>query len=287
MMRRVVYLCLVLLAALPCCATRTITDESGKRVSVPDHPHRIVCLVPSLTDSVFAMGAGDDVVGISDYVQYPKEALTRPSVGSISNPSLEAIIALHPDLVLGIPRNTDQPILDKIAQLGIPVYLVDPHGLEGIFHSLLSLGTALNREPQARALVNGLSARVAAVRRSVADKPVIQVFVPISYEPGIITIGRGSFIGDIVEVAGGHSVTSDLPQEWTHISMEAVVARAPQALLLMRGGTITLDILRGRPGWNTLPAVKDRRVYLMDKRIDFPSPVAIDALEDLAKQFHP
>ena len=286
-MKRLVFLFFLLLASLPCLASRIVTDEAGKQVSVPDHPHRIICLVPSITDDVFALGAGDDVVAISDYVKYPKEALSKPSVGSISNPSLEAIIALHPDLVLGIPRNTQQAILDRITQLGIPVYLVDPHGLAGIFHSLDSLGTALNREPQAHALVATLQGRVANVRRSVAGKPVISVFLPISYEPGIITIGHGAFIGDIIDAAGGHSITADLPQEWAHISMEAVVARAPQALLMMRGGTITLDILRQRPGWNTLPAVRDSRVYLMDKRIDFPSPVAIDALEDLAKQFHP
>ncbi len=77
--------------------------------------------------------------------------------------------------------------------------------------------------------------------------------MPISYEPGIITIGHGAFIGDIVDAAGGHSITTDLPQEWAHISMEAVVARAPQALLLMRGGIITLDMLRDRPGWTRCP----------------------------------
>lgn len=286
-MRRWLLLCLVFLAAIPCRGTRTVTDETGRTMTLPDHPHRIVCLVPSVTDSVFALGAADDVVGISDYVKYPAAAMAKPSVGSISNPSLETLIALHPDLVIGIPKNTQQAVLDKIVQLGIPVYLVDPHGLGGIFHSLQSLGTALDREPQARALVGSLEARVSAVRRSVAGKPVVQVFVPIAYEPGIITIGRGAFIGDLIEAAGGHSITTDLPQEWAHVSMEAIVARAPQALLLMRGGHITLENLREKPGWSMLPAVQSRRVYLMDKRIDFPSPVAIDALEDLAKQFHP
>jgi iron complex transport system substrate-binding protein len=284
---KLILLATLLLAALPCFAARTVVDETGKHITVPDHPHRIICLVPSITDSVFALGAGDDVVGISDYVEYPKEARSKPSVGNISDPSLEAILALRPDLVLGIPLNTQQAELDKIAKLGIPVFLVDPHGLPGIFHSLLSLGTALHREPEAQALVASLQRRVNAVRKSAAGKPVISVFVPISYEPGIITIGHGAFIGDLIEAAGGHSITADLPQEWTYISMETVVARAPQALLMMRDGQVTLDALRERPGWNTLPAVKNRRVYLMDKRMDFPSPIAIEALEDLAKQFHP
>lgn len=280
-------LLLLLLTAVPCFASRTVSDETGRQVTVPDHPHRIICLVPSITDAVFALGAENDVAAISDYVKYPAAALRKPSVGSISNPSLETMLALKPDLVLGIPLNTQQSILDRISSLGIPVYLVDPHGLSGIYRSILSLGDALNRAPQAGALVASLQARVATVRRSVAGKPVVQVFLPISFEPSIITIGRGAFITDIIAAAGGHSITSDLPQEWAHISMEAVVARAPEALLLMRGGTTTLAALRGRPGWNTLPAVRNSRVYLLDQRIDFPSPVAIDALEDLARQFHP
>ena len=98
---------------------------------------------------------------------------------------------------------------------------------------------------------------------------------------GFITMGK------IIEAAGGHSITSDINQEWPHISMEAVIARAPQALLMLRGGTITIDTLKDRPGWDDLPAVKTLRVYYVDKRVSFPSPVAIDALEDLAKQFHP
>jgi iron complex transport system substrate-binding protein len=103
----------------------------------------------------------------------------------------------------------------------------------------------------------------------------------------VITIGQGAFITEIIALAGGRSITDDLRQEWPHISMEAVVARAPHALLMLRGGHTTIESLKDRPGWNVLPAVRAGRVYYVDKRVDFPSPVAIDALEDLARQFHP
>jgi iron complex transport system substrate-binding protein len=286
MTKYLVLLILSLSATLPCLASRTLTDETGRTVTVPDHPHRIICLVPSITDSVFSIGAANDVVAISDYVKYPVEALTKPSVGSISNPSMETILSLHPDLVLGMPKATQQSALDQMQRLGIPVYLVDPHGIAGILHSIASLGQAINREPAAYAVVQHLQQRIAAVRSSVRNKPVINVFSPVSFEP-VITIGKGAFITEIIEAAGGHSITDDLAQEWPHISMETVVARAPEALLLVRGGRVTLDVLKNRPGWNTLPAVLHARVYLVDKRVEFPSPVAIDALEDLAKQFHP
>lgn len=276
----------LLFASVPCMASRTAVDEAGRKVTLPDHAHRIICLVPSITDSMFALGAADDVIAISDYVQYPAEAKLKPSVGSISNPSMETILSLHPDLVLGMPHENGQAALDQFARLGIPVYLVDPHGIAGVLHSLTSLGEATGREPQAAALVLRLRGRIDAVRASVKGKPIVSVFMPVSYDP-VITIGKGAFITDIIEVAGGNSMTSDINQEWPHISMEAVIARAPEALLMMRGGKITPELLRTRPGWESLPAVRTGRVYFVDKRVNFPSPVAIDALEDLAKQFHP
>jgi iron complex transport system substrate-binding protein len=286
MKRSVVLLFLIASAVRPCIAARTLIDETGRSVTVPDHPHRIICLVPSITDSVFALGAGEDVVAISDYVQFPPEAKQKPSVGSISDPSLETILSLHPDLVLGMPHANQQSALDELQHLNIPVYLVDPHGVAGILHSITSLGQATNHEAQASALVTRLTQRIDAVRASVRGKPVVNVFLPVSYDP-VITIGKGAFITEIIAIAGGHSITDDINQEWPHISMEVVIARAPAALLMMRGGRTTIESLKDRPGWNTLPAVRANRVYYVDKRVDFPSPVAIDALEDLAKQFHP
>ena len=276
----------VVASTSPCFASHSVTDEAGRTVTVPDHPHRIICLVPSITDTVFALGGGDDVVAVSDYVKYPAEAMKKPSVGSISNPSIETILALHPDLVLGMPHQNQPAILDQLQRFGIPLYIVDPHGIEGILHSVHTLGQATGRDEQANALTVQLHQRIAAVRAKTQSLPVVNVYMPISYDP-VITIGKGSFITEIIEAAGGHSITSDIGQEWPHISMEAVIARAPEALLMMRGGTVTVDALEKRSGWNVLPAVKNRRVFYVDKRVEFPSPVAIDALEDLAKQFHP
>jgi ABC-type Fe3+-hydroxamate transport system substrate-binding protein len=286
-MRHILLFTLLLACALrPCVASRTLTDETGRTVTLPDHPHRIICLVPSITDDVFSLSAGDEVVAISDYVQFPAEARSKPSVGSISNPSLEAILALRPDLVLGMPHLNDQAVLEQLRHLNIPVYLVDPHGVAGILHSITSLGQATDREAQASAVVARLTQRIDAVRASVKNKPVIEVFMPVSYDP-VITIGQGAFITEIIAIAGGRSITDDLRQEWPSISMEAVVARSPHALLMLRGGHMTLESLKYRPGWDVLPAVRAGRAYYVDKRVDFPSPVAIDALEDLVRQFHP
>jgi ABC-type Fe3+-hydroxamate transport system substrate-binding protein len=282
-------LCLLWLTAIlaaPCFASRTLTDEMGRKVVVPDHPHRVICLMPTVTDTVFALGAGDDVVGISDYTKYPAAALTKPSVGDLIKPSIETILSLHPDLVIGTQPKGPMEVTDQLERAGIPIFLVSPHGIAGIFHSVETIGMALNRTPQAEALIHGLQLRVDVVRTRTKNLPAPRVFMPIWYDP-ITTIGKNAFITEVIEAAGGRSVTDDLNTEWPQINMEVVLERAPDALLLVRGGKTTLKILQDRPGWSSMTAIRAHRAYYVDDRINFASPVAIDALEDLAKQFHP
>ena len=282
-------LCLLWLTAIlgaPCFASRTLTDEMGRKVVVPDHPHRVICLMPTVTDTVFALGAGDDVVGISDYTKYPAAALTKPSVGDLIKPSIETILSLRPDLVIGTQPMGPMEVTDQLERAGIPIFLVSPHGIAGIFHSVETIGMALNRMPQAEALIHSLQQRVDVVRMRTKNLRAPRVFMPIWYDP-ITTIGKNAFITEVIEVAGGQSVTDDLNTEWPQISLEVVLERAPDALLLVRGGKTTLRVLQDRPGWSSMTAIKSHRAYYVDDRINLASPVAIDALEDLAKQFHP
>ena len=277
---------LVFCTALPAWCARTVTDELGRAVVVPDHPHRLVCLMPSVVDDVYALGAGADVIAVTDYTKYPAEARTKPSVGSIISPSIETILPLHPDLVLESGEMSRPETVEALERLGLPVFVIAPHGIEGIYQSIASLGRALNREEAARTLVDSLRRREEAVRRQVTGKAEVTVLMPVGYNP-ILTIGKNAFITELIGIAGGRSITNDLPQEWPQVSLEAVLARAPEALLLIRGSKMSIDRLREQPGWENLPAVKNNRVYYVDDRIDLPSPVAFDALEELAKQFHP
>jgi ABC-type Fe3+-hydroxamate transport system substrate-binding protein len=174
----------------------------------------------------------------------------------------------------------------ELQKLAVPVFMIRARGIEGIYASLASVGSALNLEPEAAKVVSALRERERVVRQRVAGKPAINVLMPIWYDP-IVTIGKSAYITDLIEVAGGHSVTSDIPGEWPEVSLEAVLARAPDALLLVRGSKMSIEALQTRPGWITMAAVRNKRVYYVDDRIESPSPVAFDALEDLAKQFHP
>ncbi len=267
-------------------ASRVLTDETGRKVTVPDHPHRIVCLVPSVTDTVFALGAGDDVVAISDYTVYPPAALKKPSIGGLVKPSIETILAFHPDLVVGTQIPGSAETAAQLETVGIPVFLIDPRGLAGILRSVDSIGRALNRLPQAAALNSSLTQRIEAVKARTAGKPAPRILVTVWYDP-IITIGKHAFITDIIEAAGAKSVTDDLLPDWPQISIETLITRAPDALLLVRGGKVNIETLQKRPGWSTLAAIKSNKVYYVDEGIEDPSPIAINALEEMAKEFHP
>jgi len=277
---------LLFLSPAACFASRTLTDELGRTVAVPDHPHKLVCLAPSIVDDVYSLGAGNDVIAVSEYTTYPADAAKKPTIGAPLNPSLEKIIALHPDLVLGTGDMNHLPSIDQLERYGIPVFVVNPHGIAGIYKSIASLGHALNRDSDAAHLLRDLQSREQSVRARVLDKPAVRLFMPVWYDP-IVTVGRHAFITELIEVAGGNSITSDIAQEWPQVSLEAIVARHPDALLLIKGSKVSLAELSGRPGWQGLSAVREGRVFFVDKRIDLPSPAAIYAMEELAKQLHP
>ena len=273
------------LTAFPCFGSRTLQDELGRTVAVPDHPHRLICLTPSVADALYALGAESDVVGVSAFTKYPPQARQKPSIGLPLNPSLETIVSLHPDLVLGSADLPPQN-LKAFERLGIPVFLVKPRGIEGIYSSLLDLGKALNREAEAEKLVARLSNRVEAVRTRVRGTERVRVLMLIWADP-IVTIGKGAFITDLITAAGGESATRNLAHEYPEVSFETVVALAPESLLLIRASSMSVENLAQRTGWDSLPAIRNRRVYYADDRLNLPSPIAIDALEDLARQFHP
>ncbi|MBO0910546.1 MAG: ABC transporter substrate-binding protein [Acidobacteria bacterium] len=281
--------CLVLLViatSATSLASRTLIDEVGRTVSLPDHPHRLVSLVPSVTADLYALGAGSDVIAVSDYTKYPSPAAQKPSIGAPLTPSIETILSLHPDLVIGSADTNREETVHQLEHLGLAVFVVNPHGIEGVLSSISSLGEALGRRDSARALVSQLRARLRALRARVQTKPAIRVFMPIWYDP-VVTIGKHAFITELIQAAGGKSVTDDINREWPEISLETVIERKPEALVLMTGSKMTLNEIEGRPGWKTLDAVRHRKVYLVDERIELPCAAAFDAMEDLAEQLHP
>ena len=279
---------LCLLACAPVLASRELKDELGRSLHLPDNPQRVVCLSPSLTETVYALGLGAIVVGVTDFTNYPPDVKTKPSVGGLTDASLEKIISLHPDLVLSMAELNRQETVEALDRVGIPVFVVDPQGLQGILTSIQHVGDALNHSGDAARLLKHLEEQCAAVAARVKGLARVKVLVVIWYDP-LISAGSKSFITDVIAAAGAQSATADIPQAWPQISLEEVLRRAPDFILLVRGvhGGITVEELKAHAGWDQLAAIREGRVIYMGEPLFHPSPVVLDALKQLAQQLHP
>ena len=277
---------LLLLLSSYAFAVRYERDETGRTVEVPDQVHRVVSLSPSLTNTVYALGAASDLVGITDYTVYPPEAARqKPSVGNVVNPSLERIVALHPDLVLALPDFNGAESIGGLQRLGIPVFLFSTGDIANIYRTIENVGHLMGCERRATALIAELRVREAKVRAQSAGKETPTVLLVLSIDP-LITAGKNAFFTQMIAAAGARSVTDDIQQDWLQMNVEAILPRKPDYILLMKGGPVSLKDMQRSPGWNSLEAVKRGRVIIVDDRIQIPAPVAFDGLEDFARQIH-
>jgi iron complex transport system substrate-binding protein len=269
-------------------SARWVTDQTGRRVSIPEQPERLVSLAPSITETLYALGLGDRLVGDTDYCEYPPEAKAKPHVGPILNPSLEKVVALKPDLVLGSPEGNRIETADRLARLGIPVYGVTARSVEETLHSIEDLGQMLGREAEARALVQSLRRRIEAVEGRVAGRGHPKVLFAVWYRP-LTTVGARSFIGDVIRRAGGTSISEDLQGEWPRLSLEEALRRDPDVILFPHAESFApaLEEFQRLPGWRDLRAVRKRRMYFVSDTIVRASPRLVDALEEVARALHP
>ena len=189
--------------------TRVVVDDLGRRVTVPTNVERVVSLAPSITENVFAVGAGERLVGVTTFCNYPDQARSIAKIGDTMNPNMEAIVALKPDVVLVSTASQIEAFTKTLEQNGVAVYVTDPRSLDGVFKSLGGLGGLLGTDAVVEKLLPKLRERVDSVTRSVAGEPRSRAFVQVSREP-LFTIGKGAFLNDVIEMAGGVSVTADV-----------------------------------------------------------------------------
>lgn len=280
------YIPLVLALSSFTWASHIERDDAGRSVAVPDQVHRVVSLSPSLTNTVYALGAQSDLVGITNYTVYPHEAAhEKPSVGAVVGPSLEKIVALHPDMVLALPEFNGAETIEGLQRLGIPIFEFNTGNLANIYRTVELVGRIMGREREATALIANLHLRESKVRAQSTNQVKPTVLLVLSIDP-LITAGRNAFITEMISAAGGKSVTDDLAQDWLHMNVEAILPRKPDYIMLMHTGPVTLKDMQQRAGWSSLEAVRRGRVIIADDRIQIAAPVAFDGLEDLARQIH-
>jgi len=258
---------LVTMLALSACATAAPAHV--------DVPRRIVSLMPSLTEDLFAIGAGTMVVGVSQFTDYPPAARSLPVVATFASADSERIVQLHPDVVIGITAQR-APAAD-VRKAGIRTVLLDDDGFDDIFRDIEALGLLTGRIDDAHALTDRLRARTTALIGTVRKRPrALRVFVVLGVGP-IFTIGDASYIGKLITLAGGENA-AQMPTAYGAYSPEALLAVQPD--VLVADSSVQLQSVLDRPPWNALRAVREHRVaYLPDPAIlERPGPRYNDGL---------
>ena len=293
---RAVVACALLLSCSACTANRPapegpirreLTDDAGRRVSVPVPANRVISLAPNLTEIIFAIGAGNRLVGRTSYCDFPAEAKAVAEVGDTLHPSLERVIALQPQVVLISTSSQLEVFTHQLQSQNIAVFVTDPRDLDGVFRTIDQVGRIVGHTQQAEQLIKQLRDRTQAVEEAVKGKQPVRVFYQVSAEP-LYTIGRDAFITDLIRRAGGISVTADVPGAWPKYSNESALAARPEAIILPTGGSMGAGNSAVTESLRQSPAALAGRVYkINDDHLARPGPRSVDGLEAMAKALHP
>ncbi|ABW67864.1 ABC transporter substrate-binding protein [Desulfosudis oleivorans] len=287
--RMAVVTALITFLCLPVAYAKTVTDPTGRTLEVPDSPSRVVSLAPSITEIIFALERQDVLKGVTQYSDYPPEALQLPRVGSYVHLDLERIVALSPDLCIAIKDGNPKQVADRLTELGIPVYAVNPFDLNTVIQTVEEMGTLLNATKKAGQLADSMRARINRIDRLVASIPHRPaVFFQIGISP-IVSAGTDTFINELITRAGGKNLAAG-QTPYPRFSEEELVGLAPDVVIITsmtRDGEFDRAMAQWRK-WDTLPAIKSNRIHLIDSNlVDRPTPRIVEGLETLARLIHP
>ena len=261
---------------------RQVNDDLGKPVTVPARITRAVSLAPSITESIFAIGGGDRLVGVTTYCNYPEQAKSIQRVGDTLNPNMESIVALKPEVVFVSTASQIERFTNMLAANGVAVYILNPESFAGVTRDLRQLGELFGTADRAEKVVADLEKRALYVSQVVAGKPVVPVFVQFSKEP-LFTIGRQSFLNEVLKTAGTVSVTEDVESAFPKLSKETAATLQPEAIILSQSD----DNTEPNDAFKDSPAVKNGHVYAVNADIlSRPGPRLVDAMELIAQKVH-
>ena len=269
-------------------APRTFVDDLGRKIYLAKAPARIVSLAPSMTEILFAIGSSEQIVGVTQYCDYPPEARLKPKVGYI-HPNLESIVALRPDLVLAPREFLRADILGKMEQLKIPTFILEAKTIEDVLSHIQTIGRMLGHSASADALVAEMRQRITEIKARTAALPRPRLLYVLNSEP-LITVGPDSFIGQLIELAGGTNVAARAKTPYPRLNMEEVLKEDPELLIFPVGTTEGISDSEQQiwKRWATLSAVKQGRFHpIPSDLLNRPGPRIVQGLETLAKTIHP
>jgi iron complex transport system substrate-binding protein len=288
----------ILLGAIPAFALSSfgqgnvIRDYRGKEFRTEGKPQRIVSLAPNITEILFNLGAGDQVIGVTRYCDFPPEAAKKAKIGGFLDPDIERIRDVSPDLIVAFRGNPLEKI-NRLDALGLRVFVLDiGYRLTDIPPLIEKIGALIGRPDEAGAISRALkekAARVASALSSISSRP--RVFLKLQGE-GLWTCGRESYFTDLIEKAGGTSVTAEINKNWLEYGVERLVRDNPDLIIVLAPSVPeferTRTWLRNRPGLREMAAVRDNKIVRLDENAASRfGPRLLDSLEDMARLLHP
>lgn len=269
----------------------TVKDATGHEFTFDKAPERIISVSPAETESLFALGLGDNIVGVSDFDDYPAEATQKPKMGGITKPNEEAIIAAKPDVVFtGISMKEEA--VNKFRELGIEIFKVEPKTYDDVISNIELYGLITDHQKEAKEITDQMKKvrdDVAAAVKGVTDKKKVY----IEFSPGW-TVGSGEFMNELIELAGGVNIAAAEMTGWNQINEENIIKENPDVILFAKDlvdsetNKTLEDIIRGRSGWEAITAIKDNQLFGLDNnKLSRPGPRVAEALQDVAKAIYP
>lgn len=270
----------------------TVTDATGAEVTLEAAPMRIVSTSPSETEILFALGLGDRIVAVSDYDNYPAEALDKPKIGGTWDPSEEAIIAMEPDLVIG-GISMKEDIAERLRSLGLVLYKLEPKTVEDTLDAILQLGVLTDTQEAAEQLAAAMREDIRRVTEAAAAIPEDErKKVYLEFAPGW-TVGQGEYLDELIRMAGGINVAGDI-EGWAMVNEEHIIQADPDVILFAKDlvdfetGKPLDRLIRERPGWEQVKAIRDQQMFPLEEDIiSRTGPRITQALLQVAEALYP
>lgn len=267
---------------------REVVDEMGRGLTIPDNPERIVSLAPNVTEILFDLGLANRIVGVTDHCNYPPEALTKPRVGSYIQINVEQVLALNPDLAIGTADGNDRGQVELLTRMGVPVYVIYPRTIRDVLQSIINIGAITGKMKIAKEKSQILQDRLERVAQSARELKKVRVLMQIGANP-FFTVNKGTIQSELITLAGGINVAGDIETRYPHLSMEEVLLRKPEVIIITsmkRNGDFTEEVNAWKR-WSSIPAVRNSRIHVIDSDlVDRASPRLFDGLERLFELIH-
>jgi len=268
---------------------RTVTDEIGRSVNISAAPRRIVSLAPGITETLYELGLDDKIVGVTSYCNWPPRARQKTRIGGFTNPSIEKIVSLKPDLIIATADGNRKDTVNQLERLGLSVYVTNPSDTDRILKSILHIGEITDKKNAAEKLVEKLRKRLDNITAQIRNKKKPRVFFQIGLEP-VITAGKGTLISEVIDRAGGINIAGNDAARYPRYGAEGIMAGSPD-IILFAPMSNDKELEAVKSYWQKLtqiPAIKNNKIYLINTDlISRASPRIFDAIETMALIFHP